>query len=78
MKKQRRQQDTRPRAEQPTPTAAPEAPPRLHVAARYFVPRLDDDVVQAFLHIERLRGSTRKLSAADWDAELSTFARAPR
>ena len=50
----------------------------LMTAARALMARTGQPIVAAFLHSEKLRGSIRKLSRAQWLAELESFIKAPR
>ena len=64
----------------PEPGEGTDAPPaRTFTASRYFRTRSKEQIVVAFLHVERLeRARERKLSASEWDSALAAFAAAPR
>jgi hypothetical protein len=47
-------------------------------AKRCLLARSRDPVVSAFLHVENLKGETRKLTREEWDSELEAFKSAPR
>ena len=47
-------------------------------AKRCLLARSRDPVVAAFLHVENLKGETRKMTREEWDAELEAFKSAPR
>lgn len=58
-------------------TSLPDRTPKI-TASRFFVTRMKDPLVVAFLTCEQMNASTRRLTRSEWASEYDKFLAEPR